>query len=413
MSKAKPTRARRRDGLSKQQAEAMAQIVDWWANSDEQIFRLFGYAGTGKTTLARKVADRLDAPKVVYAAYTGKAAHVMRKKGCDGARTLHSLIYLPAEKVRDDLESSRASLDSEPDPARRAELADEIRKLEQDLSTPNWILNDDSDLADADLLIIDEVSMVDEEMAEDILSFDVPVLVLGDPAQLPPPSSKVGYFTNAKPDYLLTEIHRQAADSVIIELATVVRTGGRPVRQRLGRTTLYIPLSAKKAKRFSQVIVGTHRERWRRTYQLREMHGLAGDLPTVGDKVICLQNNRDLDVFNGQMFKVLKASRLPRAGVLLTLEDEDAVVTEVPAWVDGFLGLEEEKRFKPTAHFKRERAFMTYGWAITCHKAQGSQWSSVLIVDESRWFRSDRAKWLYTAITRAEHRIAVVMPRGQ
>ena len=57
--------------------------------------------------------------------------------------------------------------------------------------------------------------MVDEDLGRDLLSFGKPVLVLGDPAQLPPVKGG-GFFTEAEPDVMLTEVHRQAADNPII-----------------------------------------------------------------------------------------------------------------------------------------------------------------------------------------------------
>ncbi len=77
---------------SPQQDDALMAIERWRRSQDEQVFRVFGFAGTGKTTLARHVAEGCDGP-VLFAAYTGKAAHVMRTKGCHDASTIHSLIY--------------------------------------------------------------------------------------------------------------------------------------------------------------------------------------------------------------------------------------------------------------------------------------------------------------------------------
>ena len=131
--------------------------------------------------------------KVAFAAFTGKAALVMRAKGCDGASTIHSLIY------------------------RARESGEEM---------PSFDLWDDAPASKAKLIIIDECSMVDEELGRDLKSFGVPLLVLGDPAQLPPISGG-GFFTEAEPDVMLTEVHRQARDNPIIRLSMDVREGKR------------------------------------------------------------------------------------------------------------------------------------------------------------------------------------------
>ena len=77
---------------SPQQEQALSAVSAWLKDKDgPQVFRLFGWAGTGKSTLARHLAQGVKSVK--YAAFTGKAALVMRKRGCKGASTIHSLIY--------------------------------------------------------------------------------------------------------------------------------------------------------------------------------------------------------------------------------------------------------------------------------------------------------------------------------
>ena len=170
---------------SPEQARALDDASRWMKKRgrSDQVFRLFGYAGTGKTTLARHLAEGVDG-NVVFAAFTGKAALVMQSRGCENARTIHSLIYRPKE-----IESEE----------------------------PSFVLNGDSEAANARLIVIDECSMVDEELGRDLLSFGRPVLVLGDPAQLPPVKGG-GYFTEAEPDVMLSQVHRQAAGDPIVRL---------------------------------------------------------------------------------------------------------------------------------------------------------------------------------------------------
>ena len=176
-----------------EQDRALKAVDRWLSKGDAQVFRLFGYAGAGKTTLARHFAEHVGG-EVAFAAFTGKAAHVMRAKGCVGATTIHSLIYRP---------------DTDDDGA----------------EAPSFTLRRDAPASKADLIVIDECSMVDEELGRDLLSFGAPVLVLGDPAQLPPVKGG-GFFTDADPDFMLTEIHRQAADNPIIRLSMNIREGG-------------------------------------------------------------------------------------------------------------------------------------------------------------------------------------------
>jgi hypothetical protein len=177
--------------FSPQQDRALCAAARWLHAGGAPVFRLFGYAGTGKTTLAKHLAEHIDG-RVRFAAYTGKAAHVMRAKGCKDAGTLHSLIYTCTETE----------------------------------DGPLFELSGQSPLAEAALLIVDECSMVDAKLGKDLLSFGKPILVLGDPEQLPPVHG-AGFFTAAAPDVLLTDIQRQARDNPIIHMATTVREGGR------------------------------------------------------------------------------------------------------------------------------------------------------------------------------------------
>jgi exodeoxyribonuclease-5 len=162
---------------SPQQDHALQSVAKWLQTRDQPIYRLWGYAGTGKSTLARHFAEGVNG-QVLFAAFTGKAASVMHSKGCHNASTIHSLIYRT---------ESVFICPDHPDDTYWTD-AEGCRRCGNSLMRrPKYTLNPDSPLARASLLIVDECSMVNESLGRDVMSFGVPTLVLGDPVQLPPP----------------------------------------------------------------------------------------------------------------------------------------------------------------------------------------------------------------------------------
>ena len=185
---------------------------------DLMIFRVFGYAGTGKTTIIKHLIEEYQL-FTSFAAFTGKAAMVMRQHDLP-AQTIHSLIYKPIppnKKKCDELLTQAKACKDKKEKTRLYLELNEARKVEFALLDLK-----DSDLAGSELLVLDECSMVNEDMLKDLLSFNVPMLVLGDPGQLPPING-VGALVGNKPNVLLTQIHRQAADNPIIDFATRAR----------------------------------------------------------------------------------------------------------------------------------------------------------------------------------------------
>ena len=255
--------------FSPQQDQALVEVDRWLKAGDRQVFRLFGYAGTGKTTLARHLAEGVDGD-VLFAAFTGKAAQVLRSRGATKASTIHSLIYRPkGEETIEDEETGKKEV------------------------LPMFSLNRQSPLSKASLIVIDECSMVDEDLGRDLLSFGTQVLVLGDPGQLPPVSGG-GFFTEHEPDILLEEIHRQALDNPIVELARQVRLGNQVMVGDYGDTARVIRKSEVTSDLVldaDQVLVGTNRTRRRYNERLRQLKGFEGPLPAAGDKLVCLRND--------------------------------------------------------------------------------------------------------------------------
>jgi exodeoxyribonuclease-5 len=359
---------------SPQQDLALKDVSRWLKGHGGQVFRLFGYAGTGKTTLAKHLAENIDGD-VCFAAFTGKAALVMRARGCEGARTLHSLIYRPREV---------------------------------DTEEPTFVLNGDSDAAKASLIVVDECSMVDEELGRDLLSFGKPVLVLGDPAQLPPVKGG-GFFTEAEPDAMLTEIHRQAADNPIVRLSMEIREGGALHIGQYGESRVIrrADIDTEAVKRADQLLVGTNKTRRAYNRRMREIFGFKAVTPEAGDKLVCLKNDRTKGLLNGSLWRTKTTANLRRGRLRMTVvpEEEQGGKGQRIAVVPHFFESDEEVPFS----IRKNSDEFDYGYALTVHKAQGSQWDDVVVFDESWAFREHRHRWLYTAITRASQRLTVVM----
>lgn len=357
---------------SPEQDNALLAVDRWLKNPDAQVFRLFGYAGAGKTTLARHIAENAGGD-VAFAAFTGKAAHVMRQKGCFGATTIHSLIYRPALSEEDD--------------------------------EPVFTIRPDAPAADADLIIIDECSMVDEELGRDLLSFRKPVLVLGDPAQLPPVKGG-GFFTEGDPDFMLTEIHRQAADNPIIRLSMAIREGEAFDEQSEEcRLVSRKEITTEAIMEADQILVGANRTRKRYNDRLRELHGFSGPTPEAGEKLVCLRNNKKKGLLNGGIWTVDRKMKPKGKRVRFSVRPEEGgkpVTVSVP---QGFFT--EGPESVPWPQRKGADEF-DYGYALTVHKSQGSQWDNIVLFDESYMFREHGARWLYTGVTRAAERLTLV-----
>ena len=402
-----------------QQDDALKAVQVWLNGDNKQVFRLFGYAGTGKTTLARHFAEGVEG-STLFGAYTGKAAYVLRQKGCLAATTIHSLIYRPRDKSQArlrDLErlladrrlvvrNSDGQVDEDPEVRHLQRLVEDERK---NLSRPAFQLNLDSAVRTAKLVVIDECSMVDGRMGEDLLSFGAKVLVLGDPAQLPPVASG-GFFTEQEPDVMLTDIHRQARENPIIRLATDAREKRvSPLGEHGSSLVIEQPDLSKEAPLSTeQILVGRNKTRHAANRRIRELLGVSAELPVPDDKLVCLRNNHELGLLNGSLWGVRDTGDLGGDRIYLVVapwgDDNSLAPLELEAHLQPFEG--------KTLHMpwweRKEAEEFDYGYAMTVHKSQGSQWDDVLLFDESACFRAEKWRWLYTGITRAAERVTIV-----
>lgn len=384
--------------ISNDKKLALKQIISWLANStSKQSLTLGGYAGTGKTTLIailRKLLFKQDPKlKVAFAAFTGKATRVLKNylkenevlyKG-DSVGTIHSLIYSVIENEHHEIMGW---------------------KRKEEIKT--------------DLIIIDEASMVDEKIWLDLLSYDIPILAVGDHGQLPPVNGQFNLMEN--PELRLEEIHRQVADNPIIKLSIQARKTGRIEIGNYGKGVRKLAKNDSESHEIidnylqsynhdTLILCGYNNTRIKLNNYIRGILGYDSPLPTAGDRVICLRNKQQKAIFNGML------------GTLQTISTKDDNFYEVKILFDDdnsiYEGLAVRKQFgaNATLSFTKESRALTlqgelfdFAYALTVHKAQGSQVSRVILFEERFKQMSDLdwKRWLYTAITRAEEELIIL-----
>ncbi len=399
--------------LTGDQQTAAQLIKHWFFEESRQMFALNGYAGTGKTTLLRYViCDVLQLEPDKSAAFvtpTGKAATVLIRSGI-AATTLHRLIY---QTITEEVE---------------IELGDKKLKVERPTFRRRESISND-----IKLIVLDEASMVSDDVLFDILNFGVKVLICGDNAQLPPVEGVCNQLAHA--DFTLRTIVRQQMDNPIVMLAQKAREGIPIGFGRYGDRAFVLnkrEFTGEKRKKLllkaDQILCGTNKTRARINDEVRAYLGFSG-LPTHGDKMICTHNNwceyideeQTFNLVNGIIGKALDPvyEREKSIGFMQFLPD--FMPSPCPNVLPFDTGIFEEGfyRYKINDYFEKfnnsgdeQEAFtlnrFEYGYCISCHKSQGSEFDNVIVFDESFAFREDKNRWLYTAITRAKNKLILV-----
>lgn len=399
--------------LTADQKAACKLIEDWFLHSTRQIFVLAGFAGTGKTTLLRHaVVDVLHLEpddKAAFVTPTGKAATVLIRSGIR-ASTIHKLIYtsIAAEQ---EIELNGKKITVEKLIFKRRESIDKSIKL----------------------IVLDEASMVSDEVLYDLIEFGVKILVCGDNAQLPPVEGLNGFMT--APDYTLRTIVRQNLGNPVIALSEMAREGKYIPFGRYGNSVTVTSkriFSGYRRKeillRADQIICGTNKTRAQINDEIRAFKGFSG-LPQSGEKLICTQNNWEtfidselrFNLVNGIIGTVIEPfyDNAKQIGFIQFKPDfldencPEALPVDTGIFTDG------NYRYKRGDYFEKfdedgevSGAFtlnrFEFGYCISCHKAQGSEFDNVVVFDESYCFKEDKARWLYTAITRAKKNLIIV-----
>jgi len=388
--------------LNEKQKEGLQLAIARYKNGEKYTV-IAGYAGTGKTTLVHHIIQELGIADgfVCHAAFTGKAAEVLRNKGNKNCITLHKLLF-----------------DSFPLPRGGFKRVARVK-------------------LDYKVVVVDEVSMAPIELVNRLLSHDVYVLFLGDPFQLPPIDKNSDNHLLDNPHIFLDEIMRQEAESEIIQLTMAIREG-KSIQTFDGKDVKIFnhnELSTGMMEWANQIICATNKMRFGLNKQMRELRGYEGIYPVEGDKLICLRNywdnmtERDSDpIINGTIGYLANSYdttiQYPKFIVReptevlcgnLTLENGDYFKNLI---FDKPLISENIKTFDSATEYRLKKIKIcpplplefAFGYAITCHKAQGSQFNKVLVVEESFPFdKEEHARWLYTACTRAVDKLVLIL----
>lgn len=412
--------------LTRDQENAKNLIAEWFFNTQNQVFVLSGYAGTGKTFLidylVKEVLCLTAGKEVVFVSPTGKAAANLLKRGTP-AGTVHSLIYMLDIDAFDVDENGEVIFRDEMHFVKREEIDEKIQ-----------------------LIIIDEASMVNKEMLQDLLSFGVKCLFCGDEAQLPPVNGTCDLLENA--DCRLTEIVRQAADNPIVQLATMAREGRMIPYGNYGDKVCVIGrelLRGEKRKRLlleaDQILCGRNRTRMQLNREVRAYKGIALNelLPTDGEKVICTLNDWEKPLDEHKRFHLVNGIIGTASNVEEYFDDIGSMEftadflnnsVKVPfdmgiftkdkysytygrravTLVDGTIISDDNDELRRKVRIVEEEPIcrFEFAYAVTCHKAQGSEFDFVIVFDESWVFGEERNRWLYTAITRAKEKLLII-----
>ena len=392
--------------LNDKQKQGLDIAVDRYKRK-ERYTVISGYAGTGKSTLVKFIVAALPNinpdEDVIYTSFTGKATQVLQKKGNKNVSTLHKLLFESIPK---------------PD---------------------GTFFRKPVEFIPYKIVIVDECSMVPKELLQRLIKYNVHIICLGDPGQLPPINKNEDNHLLDHPHIFLDEIMRQEAESEIINLTMDIRAG-KPLTRYQGKEVQVLnkdELTTGMLLWADQIICAKNETRIALNNQMRDLLGRSGG-PQDGDKVICLKNNWDIysvndnPLVNGTI-GYLKDSfstyiNLPRqitsdgqpkkldiltANFISDTEEDYGILNmDKQLITTGIPGLDWKTSYKMGRNWRFQDKIpdqFTYGYAITCHKSQGSEWDNVLVIEEGFPFEKEEHKqWLYTAATRAAKKLVII-----
>jgi exodeoxyribonuclease-5 len=378
--------------LSEDQQRAVDGIRAWIAtNPSGQVASLAGYAGCGKTFCVSLLAREWDAHslRVLFVSPTGKASLVLRQQmraagiASPDVMTIHRAIYEPPLEVGDKLEWTRHG---------------------REITAP--------------IVVIDEASMVTADLWRDlqVACQGAYFLAVGDHGQLPAIGESACLVED--PTWRLEKIHRQAAGNPVIEFGRLVREAGVKDAMAFADASTDPRLSVRRIRSGADsrevcawaydlpdltdgmIVTSTNADRAKINRIARRALGRGEAGPEAGDLVICLRNHHQSGIMNGHR----------------------AVLRSVGSRGEGMISTDLHHSLSPLDQFGAERTLGTkdaprscllldYGYAVTAHKAQGSQAQRVVVsMAGTQWLarRGELGRWLYTAATRAADSLMLV-----
>ncbi len=384
--------------LSINQEEIIDKIVKWFFDINKrQFLTLGGFAGTGKTTLISYASNILRTKNrdlgIAFCSYTGKAVRVMGNKleqnqtlrPGDNVSTIHQLIYEPIET------------------SEHGVIGWKKKTIEE---------------FKYGLIIVDEASMLNESIWNDLLSYNIPILAVGDHGQLPPIEGTFNLMENL--DLKLETIFRQDADNPIITISKMARERGIIPAMEFGKGVVKMHRTNPDTQEFLRelflnydddllVLVGFNQTRIKLNTAIRGLIGFEGALPEVKDRVICLRNSYEKRIYNGMTGKIKSLE-------LITDDWNKYYKSHIKLDETNniFEGLISFNQFGAKETLHKEKSYdvdlFDYGYALTVHKSQGSQAKKVVVFEERSQYMDDTTwkKWLYTAVTRASEELYII-----
>jgi len=373
-----------------------------------------GYAGTGKTHLICGIAQQIKKDKgirfsVGFCAFTGKASAVLKERLndsdvytiFDSVSTIHGLMYKPKYAIN--TKGKKVLCGWEP----KAEL-------------------------EVNLIIIDEASMVNKEILSDLQHYGIPIIAVGDHGQLPPIGDKSSLLIN--PQYQLKQIQRQAEGNPIISLSASVRKHGsitpgiysRKEGARVYKMNWENPITQKVFNNIEWtkehiILCGFNATRVKLNNLIREKRKITRPEPYPDERVICLKNNHDTKVMNGQLGTLVWMTK-PEPNIYdmtINMDGTGAFYESLvhnccfgkETYDDGYeqISWKKNKAVLKRTGYKSIDIF-DFGYAISVHRSQGSEWDNVVLFEQrsKHWDYDFYKKWLYTAITRAKKNLFII-----